>query len=427
MLVFLVLFVVLLLAGVPIAFTVGISSLGYLLTLPNPNILLSLPQKLYQGTDNFVLLAIPFFLLAGQLMNASGITSRLVGFLTVLLGHIRGCLAYANVLANMIFAGISGTATADAASIGSVMIPSMVKEGYRPSFAVAVTSAAATIGPVIPPSMFMIMYAVFANVSVAGMFMSGVIPGFLVGFLQLTIIYVIGRRAGEFPVARVRSTVGEVWTGFRDAILALVMPGIILGGLLGGIFTPTEGAVVAVVYAMFLGIFVYRTLTLRAIVEAFQNTCIVTGGLLFIAVNGFLFGWIMAAERVPELAAHWMLSISDSPWVFLALVNLLLLFAGAFIDEMALLIILVPVLFPISQQLGVDPIHFGLVICFNLVQGLIMPPLGILIFICAQIANIRIGSAYKALAPFLIANLLVLALITFVPTVALLLPRLLGL
>lgn len=425
MLTFSIIFVVLLLLGVPIIFVIGLSSLGYLLTMENPNILLSLPQKLYQGTDNFVLLAIPFFILAGLLMNASGITQRLVGFLIVLMGHIRGCLAYVNVVSSMVFAGVSGTATADAASVGSVMIPAMVKEGYRPSFAVAVTAASSTLGPIIPPSMFMIMYAVFANVSVAGMFVSGIVPGLMVGLLQLAIIYVIGRRA-NFPPATERAKFGAVWTGFRDAILALIMPGIILGGLLGGMFTPTEASIVAVVYALFLGTFVYRTLSFAIVFELMQRAAILTGGLLMIAVTGYVFGWIMAAERIPAMAAVWMLSISEHPWVFLIFVNLLLLFAGAFMDEMALLIILVPVLFPIALQLGVDPIHFGLVICFNLTQGLMMPPLGILVFICAQIANIRLGAAYRALAPFLIGNLGILLLLTFVPGIALFLPRLLG-
>lgn len=425
MLVFAILFVVLLIAGVPIAFVIGISSLGYLLTMGHANILLSLPQKLYQGTDNFVLLAIPFFLMAGLLMNETGITVRLIRFLTLFLGHIRGCLAYVNVLTSMVFAGITGSATADAASIGSVMIPSMAKEGYKPSFAAALSAASATIGAIIPPGIFMIMYAIFANVSVAAIFMSGVVPGLMVGFLQLLLIYWIGRK-GTFPPASERAQVGDIWTGFRDAILGLIMPILIVGGLLLGVFTPTEAAVVAVVYALTLGTFVYRTLTFRSLVDVLQRTSIVSGSLLLIAANGFLFGWIMAAERIPEAAAVWMLSISDNPWVFLLLVNLLLLVAGAFMDELALLIILVPVLHPIAMQLGIDPVHFGIVIVFNLVQGLITPPLGIISLISAQIANVRLGSVYKAMTPFLIGNLSILLLITFVPSVVLFLPRLLG-
>lgn len=426
MLVFSILFVLLLVAGVPVAFVIGISSLGYLLTMPNPNIMMSLPQKLYQGTDSFLLLAIPFFLMAGLLMNETGITQRLIRFLTLLLGHIRGSLAYVNVATSMAFAGITGSATADAASIGSVMIPSMKKQGYTAAFSAAISAASATIGAIIPPGIFMIMYAVFANVSVAAVFMSGVVPGVMVGLTQLALIWWIARR-GTFPEPEARARVVDIWGGFIDALLGILMPMLIIFGLLTGVFTPTEAAVVAVAYALLLGTFVYRTLTVAAVIRVLQQTSIISGGLLLIATNGFLFGWIMAAERIPELAANWMLSFGDSPWLFLIMVNILLLLAGAFMDELALLIILVPVLHPIAMELGIDPVHFGIVICFNLVQGLIAPPLGIITLICAQIADERVGRVYSAMMPFLIGNLVILLLITFVPTVVLFLPRLLGL
>jgi tripartite ATP-independent transporter DctM subunit len=425
-LVFSILFVLLLVAGVPVAFVIGISSLGYLLTMPNPNILMSLPQKLYQGSDSFLLLAIPFFLMAGLLMNETGITQRLIRFLTLLMGHIRGSLAYVNVATSMAFAGITGSATADAASIGSVMIPSMKKQGYTAAFSAALSAASATIGAIIPPGIFMIMYAVFANVSVAAVFMSGVVPGVMVGITQLALIWWIGRR-GTFPDPAPRARVTDIWSGFVDALLGIMMPMLIIFGLLTGVFTPTEAAVVAVAYSLLLGTFVYRTLTVAAVIRVLQRTAIISGGLLLIAANGFLFGWIMAAERIPELAASWMLSFGDSPWLFLVMVNILLLLAGAFMDELALLIILVPVLHPIAMTLGIDPVHFGIVICFNLVQGLIAPPLGIITLICAQIANERVGRVYAAMMPFLIGNLTILVLITFVPTVVLFLPRLLGL
>ncbi|MGV0879811.1 TRAP transporter large permease [Martelella sp. FLE1502] len=425
MLVLFIVFAVLLVIGIPIAYVIGLSSLVYLVTSGNLNMLLVLPQKLFQGVDSFVLLSIPFYLLAGELMNATGITVRLIHFFNVLLGHVRGALAYVNVISSILFAGISGTATADAAAIGGVIIPAMKKEGYTPEFSAALTSAAATIGPIIPPSMIMILYAVFANESVAALFAAGIVPGLLMGSFLLFAIWLRARR-GDLPVAREKAKMAEINTGFRDAVLALVMPFIILGGMLGGVFTATEAAVVAVVYAIFLGVFVYRSLTWEGFVEALRKSAIMTGSLLFIASTGALFAWIMATEQVPAKVAETMLSISDNPLVFLLLVNLLLLIIGTFMDTLAALIILVPVLLPIANSLGISPIQFGIVLCFNLIQGLITPPLGIVLFISSQIAGARFERVVRALLPFLVCNLLTLLLITLFPQLTLKLPELLG-
>lgn len=425
MLVLFLTFAVLLIIGVPIAYTIGISSLAYLLMLGNANMLMVVPQKLYQGVDSFVLLSIPFYLLAGELMNATGITVRLIRFFNLLLGHVRGALAYVNVVSSILFAGISGTATADAAAIGGVIIPAMKKEGYTPAFAAALTSAAATIGPIIPPSMVMILYAVFANESVAALFVAGIVPGLLMGLFLIFAIWLEARR-GRLPPPQPRSTITEVGVGFRDAILALVMPLIILGGLLGGVFTATEAAVVAVVYALLLGVFVYRSLTWARFIEALRNAAVMTGSLLLIAATGSLFAWIMASEQIPAKAADLMLSITDNPLIFFLLVNLMLLVIGTFMDTLAALIILVPVLLPISNELGIDPVQFGVVICFNLVQGLITPPLGIVLFISAQIAGVRFEKVVRALVPFLLCNLFTLLLISVFPALTLSLPALLG-
>ena len=416
---------VLLILGAPIAYAIGLSSLSYLALSGNTNLLMVLPQKLFQGVDSFVLLSIPFYLLAGELMNATGITIRLIQFFTVLIGHLRGALAYVNVVSSILFAGISGTATADAAAIGGVIIPAMKKEGYTPEFSAALTSAAATIGPIIPPSMVMILYAVFANESVAALFAAGIVPGLLMGLFLIAAIWLQARK-GTLPDPKPRSTMTEIGTGFRDAVLALIMPLIILGGLLGGVFTATEAAVVAVVYALFLGVFIYRSLSWTRFVGALRSSAIMTGSLLFIASTGALFAWIMASEQVPAKVADIMLSISDNPLVFLLLVNVMLLIIGTFMDTLAALIILVPVLLPIANNLGIDPVQFGVVIGFNLIQGLITPPLGIVLFISAQIAGVRFERVVRALIPFLICNLLTLVLISLFPVLTLQLPAWLG-
>jgi tripartite ATP-independent transporter DctM subunit len=412
--------------GLPIAFVLGASSLVYILSTGNWNTLLVLTQKIYQGTDDFILLSIPFYLLAGELMNATGITQRLIGFFIILMGHIRGALAQVNVVAGMFFSAISGTATSDAAAVGGVMIPAMIKQGYKPEFAAALQAATATIAPIIPPSMVMIIYAVFANVSVAAMFAAGIIPGLLLGLSQMGLVYYYAR-SGKLPPANVRATRQEIQIGFKDATLAFLMPIIILGGIFSGVFTTTEAAAAAVLYAIVVGFFVYRSLTISRFAEILVKTAVSTGGLLLIAATGNLFGWILAAEQVPAKAAELILFISDNPWVFLLLVNILLLLLGTFMDTLPALIICVPVLFPVSQQLGVDPVHFGVIVCFNIIQGMLTPPVGLLLFITAQIAKVRFEAVTRAVIPFLIINTVVLFAITFIPGFVLFLPRLMGL
>lgn len=419
-------FALLLLMGVPIAMTMAMSSLAYLFVYSGPNALLSVPQKLYQGTDNFVLIAIPFFLLAGELMNATGLSARLIRFLTVLFGHIRGALAYVNVMCSIVFAGMSGTATADTAAIGGILIPAMKKQGYKAQFAAALTAASATIGPIIPPSMILIMYAVFANVSVAALFAAGFVPGLMLGLIQLAVVYLYAR-AGKLPAPEKRAGAGDMFKGFTDALLTILLPVIILGGILGGVFTATEAAVVAVVYALFLSGIIYRTLSIDVFGSILKRTALATGNLLFIAAAGLLFAWVLAAEKVPTIAADYILGLTSDPLMFLLFVNLLLLVVGAFMDTIAALIILVPVLYPISQQLGINPVHFGVVICFNLTQGLLTPPLGVVLYICSAIAKVRFDQTVVAVLPFLAANLLILLAITMFPALVLTLPALLGL
>lgn len=419
-------FTIFMLMGMPIAFVLGASSLVYILSTGNLNTLMVMPQKLYQGTDDFILLAIPFYLLAGELMNTTGITQRMIGFFVILMGHVRGALAQVNVIAGMFFSAISGTATSDAAAVGGVMIPAMKREGYKPEFAAALQAASATIAPIIPPSMVMILYAVFANVSVAAIFAAGILPGILLGLAQMGLVYYYAR-TGQLPAPKARSSFKDIHAGFKDATLAFMMPVIILGGIFGGIFTTTEAAGAAVLYAIVVGAFFYRTLTLGKLREVLIKTAVSTGGLLLIAATGYLFGWVLAAEQMPAKAAQLILAISENPLIFLLLVNILLLVLGTFMDTLPALIICVPVLFPVSQQLGVDPVHFGVVVCFNIIQGMLTPPVGLLLFITAQIAKVRFEAVTRAVLPFLAINAVVLMVITFAPGFVLFLPRLMGL
>lgn len=419
-------FVVLLLLGAPIAVVLGGSSLAYILAADNARMLLVVPQKLYQGTDNFILLAIPFYLLAGELMNATGITHRLIHFFTTLLGHFRGALAQVSIVTSMMFSAISGTAASDAAAVGGVMIPAMRKQGYDPAFAAAVQAASSTIAPIIPPSMVMILYAVFANISVSAIFAAGVLPGIILGLSQMAIVWFKARK-GDLPAPAPKAKRQEVATGFRDALLAFGMPVVILGGILSGAFTATEAAAVAVVYAALLGFVVYRNLTPTIVGQLLTRTAIATGGLLLIASTGYLFAWIMAAEQIPSQAAQIMLAISNNPIAFLLMVNLLLLVLGTFMDTLAALIIVVPMLSPVAVQVGIDPVHFGVVVCFAIIQGMLTPPLGILLFIVSGIARIKFEQVIKAILPFLCANMAILLLITLAPGFVLFLPRLLGL
>ncbi|WBU52031.1 TRAP transporter large permease [Paracoccus sp. SCSIO 75233] len=419
-------FLILLVLGAPIAIVLGASSLAYIIAADNARMLLVIPQKLYQGTDNFILLAIPFYLLAGELMNATGITQRLIHFFTTLLGHVRGALAQVSIVTSMMFSAISGTAASDAAAVGGVMIPAMKREGYDPAFAAAVQAASSTIAPIIPPSMVMILYAVFANISVAAIFAAGVLPGIILGLSQMMIVW-IKARSGTLPPPAPRAARHEVASGFRDALLAFGMPVLILGGILSGAFTATEAAAVAVVYAAILGFTIYRNLTLPIVGKLLIRTAITTGGLLLIAATGYLFAWIMASEQIPTKAAQLMLAISENPVAFLLMVNILLLLLGTFMDTLAALIIVVPMLSPVAAQVGIDPVHFGVVVCFAIIQGMLTPPLGLLLFIVSQIARVRFEAVIRAIMPFLAVNLAVLLAISLAPGFVLFLPRLLGL
>jgi len=413
-------FTFLLVLGLPIAFVLGISSFIYLLKAEMPSVLIA--QRVFVGLDNFLLLAVPLFILAGKLMNASGITGRLIDFFNIVMGHIRGGLAYVNIIASIFFAGITGAGAADTAAIGSIMIPAMKKEGYTPEYSGAVTAISSTIGPTIPPSIAMVVYGAIAEASIAKLFLGGFIPGLLLGFAQILVAAYFARRQ-KFPVRKKVLSIQTVTVGFFNTILAILMPVILLGGILSGVFTPTEAAGVAAFYALIVGFFIYRELTIPSFLKILYETSVLTGTILIILAMAHLFGWILAAETVPEIVAKAMTSITKNPIFILLLINILLLFVGTIMETLAAIILLTPILLPLAHSIGIDPIHFGIIMTVNLNIGLATPPLGVCLIVASPIAKVPLEKIALSAVPFLIASIVVLLLITYVPQLVLLLPN----
>ncbi|MDQ0175910.1 TRAP transporter large permease [Bacillus chungangensis] len=413
-------FIILIFIGVPVAFSLGISSLIYLIVADIP--LTIIPQKMFGGLNSFVLLCIPGFILAGNLMNAGGITDRIINFANNCVGHIRGGLGLANVGSSMGFAGISGTALADTASIGAVLIPAMKKEGYGAGFSAAVTASSSTVGPIIPPSLPMIIVGTLASVSIGDLFLAGALPGILLGFGLMIPTYIISVKR-NYPKGE-RKSFREIWKSFTGAFWALFMTIIILFGILGGYFTPTEASIIAVLYAFVIGIFVYKELPLRKIPEIMLSSMTSTASIMLLVGFANLFGWIMVSEQIPGLVANAILSISSNPIVVILLINLLLLFVGTFMETIAALVILFPVLLPVAVSVGMDPVQFGVMMVLNLVIGLVTPPVGVCLFVASQIGKVSIGKTTRELVPFLGVSLAILLLVAFVPQVTLFLPSL---
>ena len=416
-------FVALILIGVPIAFAMGLATLMAIIAHGGlPWSLLA--QRALVGADSYALLAIPFFILAGNLMNYGGITSRIIEFANAVVGRFRGGLAQTTVLATMIFSGISGSAVADATALGKVLIPAMKKQGYGAPFSAALMASASVNGPIIPPSIPLVIYglSVGKGVSVAALFLGGVMPGVLLGVSLMAMAYWISLKR-NFPVFE-RVPWREIPRRALPAVWAILMPVIILVGVTAGIVTVTESAAVAVLYAAFVGIVVYRELKLRDIFPILVQTALDSALVMFIIALASGFGYLMAISGLPRTVAAWISSVSTNPLVVLFLINALLLVVGCFMEAIAAMLILIPVLVPIVQAAGVDLVHFGLVMVFNLMLGLLTPPVGILLYICANFAEIKLEEEVKAVMPFLYMGLLVLALITVAPQLVLWLPNL---
>ena len=413
-------FFFLLVIGVPIAFCLGISSLVYLIGQEIPLVLIA--QKMYAGLDVFVLLCIPGFILAGNLMNAGGITDKIIDFCNSLVGHIRGGLGLTNVSGSMLFAGISGTAVADTASLGSIMIPAMKKNGYDVGFAAAVTAASSTVGPIIPPSLPMIIVGTLTGLSVGKLFLAGAIPGILLGLGMMLLTYIISVKR-KYPIYK-RSTFKEIMKAFIGAIWALLMTAIILFGIIGGFFTPTEASIVAVIYALFVGFFIYKGLTLKLTFKVFVKSAVTTSSIMLLVGFANLFAWILTNERVPQMISELILGISDNKYVVILLMNIILLFVGMFMETIAALLILFPTLLGVAIIVGIDPIHFGVMAVLNLMIGLTTPPIGVCLFVASSIAKISVYEMTKSIYPSTILNIFVLMLVAYIPAISMWLPSL---
>ncbi len=412
---------VLFLLSVPIALAIGLASaiaIWFTSDLP----MLVIVQRIFTSLDSFPLMAIPFFILAGALMETGGISKRLVHFANTLAGSMTGGLAGVTVITSMFFAAISGSSPATVAAIGSIMIPAMVARHYDVNFAAAVQSVSGALGVIIPPSIPMILYGVVVGVSIGDLFIAGIIPGLLIGFSLILTAFIISKRRGYKGTEHF--TWQERMDAFKNAIFALLMPTIILGGIYGGIFTPTEAAVVAVAYALIIGVFVYKEIKIKDLIPVFVKSGLTTSIIMLIIGTAGLLGWLLTKERIPQTVAQSFMSFSDNPLVFLLIVNVFLLIVGMFFETSASVIILAPILAPIAIQFGVDPVHFGIIMVVNLAIGMVTPPLGVNLFVAMQISKIRLETLSKAVLPFLFVLIADVLLISYIPEISLFLVEL---
>ena len=451
--------------GIPVAIAMAGASLLYILFSGNlPGF--AVVHRMIGGIDSFPLLAVPFFILAGNLMNNAGITNRIYNFALALVGWMKGGLGHVNVLGSVIFAGMSGTAIADAAGLGTIEIKAMKDHGYDLEFAVGVTAASATLGPIIPPSLPFVIYAMMANVSVGALFLAGILPGILLALgMMLTVAYFAHKngwggdikfsleRFGNaiietlivtiWPLslyyavqwganAQITVAIGLVvlfladWKFKFQAVLPIMTPVLLIGGMTTGLFTPTEGAIAACVWAMVLGLFWYKTLSWRMFTKVCLDTVETTSTVMFIVSAASIFGWMLTATGVTAAIADWVLGFTKEPWLFLMLANVLMLFVGCFLEPTAAITILVPILLPIVLKLGIDPVHFGLVMVLNLMIGLLHPPMGMVLFVLARVAKLSVERTTAAILPWLVPLLVSLVILTYIPAISLWLPKYMG-
>jgi C4-dicarboxylate transporter DctM subunit len=420
-----IVFIVLLLMGMDLFYAMGVASLVALLATgwgPTPIPLTLIPQQLMAGVDSFPLLAVPMFLLAGELMSQGGMTARLVRFSAVLVGHIKGGLAQVSVVANMIMSGMSGSAVADAAATGSILIPAMVKRGYPPEFAAAVIASASTVGPIIPPSIPMVILGSMVSVSVGQLFIGGVVPGILMGLAMMLVIYRYAKRK-DLPVEP-KATLPEFWQSLWNSLFALLAPVIILGAIVSGLATPTEASVVAVVYALVVGVFVYRELEWRALPRIFSDVAVTSAAVMVTVAAAQLFGWITTAEGLGTAIGRWLTALTTDPFTILLMINVVLLILGTVMEPIPIMLLTVPILYPLVTPLGIDPVHFGVMLILNLMIGCLTPPVGLNIFIASAISGVPVMRVANAAWGFIFILIVVLAVVTYLPQTVLWLPNL---
>ena len=410
------------LIGVPITFSLGVASLIGLLLMDVPLIVIA--QRLWTAVDTFTLVAVPLFILAGELMSRGGISRRLVDFAQALVGHFTSGLAMVAVVACMFFAAVSGSAVADAAAIGGLLIPTMIANRYHPPFAASLIAAAGTIGPIIPPSIPMVIYGAMTNTSIAMLFAGGFLPGVLMGGSLMAYSYYVGKQRG-YKGREERAALAEIVRGFMNALLAMLMPIIIIGGIISGIFTPTESGVVAVVYALALGLFVYRELLWRDLPRIFYETGLLTGKILFILGTASIFSWILTVQGIPQQVAADLADLRLGWFGMLLVINLILLVVGTFIDTISALVIFTPFLLPLAISVGVDPIHFGIILAVNLTIGMITPPVGVVLFVTTAIAKLTIREMMRDLTPMIVVLTAILAITTYWAGMVMFIPNLL--
>jgi len=417
---FLLIFILLLVMGMPIAFAMVLSSAFFLISSGGIALQMVI-QRMTAGINSFPLLAVPLFILAGGLMNTGGITKRLIEFTRAVVGHITGGLGDVVILTNMLMAGICGSAIASAAGTGVMLIPELKKVGYKPAYTAALTASAATLGPIIPPSITMIVYGVASGTPVGKLFIGGVIPGIIITFMLMITNYVMVKKE-KIPTEN-RKSFKEFLQSFVSSLLAIMMPIIVLGSIWGGIVTPTEAAGIAVAYALFLGVVIYKEINLKVFYKVAVNAVLASGKVLFIISAAAIFGWLLTYANVTEILANLLFAITKNPILILLILNVVFLILGCFMETVAVILMTVPILLPILSQIGIDPIHFGVVLTINLMIGTITPPLGVVMFVVTEIAEINVSQFVKSVWPFWIVLIICLLILTFIPQLVLWLPQ----
>lgn len=414
-------FVVLLILKVPVSISIMAASIIAMLTCSTINVV-AIPQRMYVSCEQFSLLAVPFFIMAGGFMEGGGISQRIVNFASALVGHIKGGLAMTSVLASMIFAGISGSAAADTAAIGSILVPAMEKDGYGKDMATAVVATGGAIGIVIPPSIPMVLLGVTCSISIGQLFMGGIIPGILIG-LALMLISGFYARARCLPTYK-KKTLKEILHATKDAFWALLTIVIILGGIMSGIFTATESAAIASIYTLIVGLFIYRELTIKRVLQILVESALTTGVVVLCIATASAFGWILSAENIPTMIAKAIVGISNSKIVIMLLINLVFLVLGMIMDIAPIILVVVPIMYPIATSLGISPVHFGIMTVVNMAIGQCTPPVGVALYVAMGISKAKIAQIFKTYSAYLLAMIAVLLLVTFVPFLSEFIPSL---